>query len=223
MKRFNSCVLGFGLTALALAGCASVSPAGVEGPGVSSLGRGPDVGDAVPLPVEPPSEVEIAAIPNQHFAEALGPVLEALPNDYAFFYFDSDQKPVIGFANKAVPAAMEAVTSTGQQAQIIEDTGFTRAEYAAAADRFIVALEATWPQDVPFPMFGERPDLGVGTIGAILVTPDAARSSEEPTEVLEVATRLIEEADTESPFSIQIDETRVYGEGHAASSEGLAL
>jgi len=204
MKKLASCIVGLGLTALALSGCAAPS----------APGNGSDLGDAPSLPVDPPSEIEIAAIPNEEFASAVVPVLESFPNDYAFFYFDSEHKPVIGFTDKAVPTVMEAVTSTGQQAQIIEDTGFTQAEYRATAEKLIVDLHATWPQDVPFPMIDVRPDLGVGAIGAILVTPedssDSARSIQE-------STRLIEEADTESPFSIQIDEKQVFGEGEPAS------
>jgi hypothetical protein len=218
MMKVGSRVIGIGLTVLALSGCASTSVAGVEPTAASPSGGGSDLGDAPSLPMDPPSEIEIAAIPNEEFSSVVVPVLESFPNDYAFFYFDSEHKPVIGFTNEAVPAVVEAVTSTGQQAQIIEDTGFTQAEYQATAEKVIVDLRATWPQNLPFPIIGVRPDLGVGIIGAIRVTPDAARSSDESAQVLEESTRLIEEADTESPFSIQVDDERVYGDGHTASN-----
>jgi hypothetical protein len=218
MMRFNSCVIGFGLATLALSGCAAVPTAGVEPTAASSAGSESDLGDAS----SSPEEIEISAIPNQKFAQAVGPVLDSFPNDTAFFYFDSEKQPVIGFTDKAVPAVMEAVASTGQQAQIIEDTGFTQAEYTAAADEVIADLKETWPQNVPFPIVGERPDLGVGVIGAVRVTADAsanaAQSNEESSQSsLEESTRLIEKAGTEPPFSIQIDDERVFGEGHTSS------
>ena len=219
MKKFGSCAIGFALAALALSGCAAVSAAGVEPAPASSAGGGSDLGDVPSLPVDPPSEIEIAAIPNEEFSLAVVPVLESFPNDYAFFYFDSEKQPVIGFTSEAVPAVMEAITSTGQQAQIIEHTGFTESEYKAAADKAIADLRRTWPQDVPFPIIGGRPDLGVGVIGAVRVTADAAQSNElSAKSSLEESSRLIEKAETGSPFSIQIDYERVFGEGHAASN-----
>lgn len=223
MKRFNSCIIGFGMATLALSGCAAVPTAGFESTAASSAGSGRDLGDDSSLPVEQPTEIEIAAIPNQEFAQVVGPVLESFPNDTAFFFFDSEKRPVIGFTDRAVPAVMEAITSTGQQAQIVEDTGFTQAEYTAAADKVIADLSETWPHDVPFPMIGERPDLGVGVIGAVRVTADAsaktAQSNEDSAQSsLEESTRLIELADTKPPFSIQVDDQRVFGEGHTASN-----
>ncbi|WP_133160272.1 hypothetical protein [Cryobacterium zongtaii] len=203
MKKMASWVVGAGVTALALSGYAAASAAGVEPTAASA-------DDSLT-----PTDVELAAIPSSEFASAVGPVLESFPSDYAFFYFDSDMQPVIGLTSEAVPAVMEAVTMTGQQAQVVEDTGFTQAEYSAAADKVIADLQETWPADVPFPMIGVRPDLGVGAIGANLITNgeslDAARS-------IQKSTGLIEEADTESPFSIQIDEENVFGPLKAATS-----
>jgi len=214
VKTFNACVIGVVLTASVLSGGAAVSAADGGTTVTAGADSDSDLGDAPALPVAPPSEIEIAAIPIQEFVQAVGPVLDALPNDNAFFYFDGEQKPVIGFVDKAVPAVMAAVTSTGQEARIIEDAGFTQAEYAAAAEKVVADLRATWPQNVPFPIIGERPDLGIGVIGAIRVTRDtdanAAWSIRE-------STRLLQEADAESPFSIQIDDEHLFGEVHTAS------
>jgi hypothetical protein len=210
MKKMADWAVGAGVTALALSGCAATSAATAEPIPASTVD------------VLTPAEVERAAIPSSEFALAVVPVLESFPNDYAFFYFDTDVRPVLGFMNEAVPAVLDAVESTGQSAQIIEHAGFTHAQYRATAEKVIDELHATWPEDVPFPMIDVRPDLGVGAIGAILVTPDgtsdAAWSSEEPTLVLEKATRLIQDADTQPPFSIEIDDKHVFGEGHAAST-----
>jgi hypothetical protein len=210
MKKTAVWGIGAGLTALALSGCAATSAASGEPTPASTVD------------VLTPAEVERAAIPSAEFALAVVPVLESVANDYAFFYFDSDVRPVLGFAEEAVPAVLDAVESTGQSAQIIEHAGFTHAEYRGTAEKVIDELQATWPDNVPFPMIDVRPDLGVGAIGAILVTPDgtsdAAWSSDEPTLVLEKATRLIEQADPEPPFSMEIDDKHVFGEGHAAST-----
>ncbi|PXA72793.1 hypothetical protein [Cryobacterium arcticum] len=214
MKKFYACVIGVVLMALALSGGAAVSAADGGTTVAAGADSDSDLGDAPALPVAPPSEIEIAAIPNQEFAQLVGPVLDSLPNEYAFFYFDGEHKPVIGFVEKAVPAVMKAVTATGQEARIIEDAGFTYAEYAAAAEKVVADLHAAWPQDVPFPIIGERPDLGVGVIGAIRVTPDADANAAWS---IRESTRLIQEADASSPFSIQIDDERVFGEGHTAS------
>ena len=199
MLKFASCLIGLGLTVLALSGCAAASAAGVEPTAASVV-------DSLT-----PAEIEIAAIPNQEFSSAVGPVLESFPNDYAFFYFDSEQKPVIGFTSAAVPAVLDAVNSTGQPAQIIEDTGFTDAEYNATAEQLVVNLQAMWPKDVPFPMIGARPDFGVGVIG---VTRIADESSSDATRLIQESTRLIEEAVVGPPFSIQIDKN-VLGPGKA--------
>jgi hypothetical protein len=202
MKKLASWGVGAGLTALALSGCAAVTATGSEPAPASAF-------DSLTT-----AEIEIAAIPSSEFATAVGPVLESHPDDYAFFYFDSDLQPVIGFTGEAVPAVMEAVNSTGQQAQIIEHTRFTQAEYRATAERVITDLQATWPQDVPFPMIDVRPDLGVGAIGAIRI---ADEGSPDATQVIQESARLIQEADIEAPFSIQIDED-VFGPSMPATS-----
>ncbi|MGY4858640.1 hypothetical protein [Cryobacterium sp. AP23] len=202
MKKSASWVVVAALTALALSGCAAASAAGIEPTAASTA-------DQLTT-----AEIEIAAIPNEEFATAVGPVLESFPDDYAFFYFDSEHKPVIGFADDAVPAVLDAVNSTGQPARIIEHAGFTDAEYTAAADQLVADLHATWPEDVPFPMIGERPDFGVGVIGVIRI---ADEGSPDATRVIHESTRLIHAADVESPFSIQIDE-KIFGPGTAATS-----
>ncbi|WEO78367.1 hypothetical protein BJQ94_04835 [Cryobacterium sp. SO2] len=202
MKKLASWGVGAGLTALALSGCAAASVAGVEPTAASTA-------DSLT-----PDEIEIAAIPNQEFASAVGPVLESFPNDFAFFYFDSEHKPVVGFTDEAVPAVLDAVDSTGQQAQIIEHAGFTDAEYTATAEHLGADLQATWPTDVPLPMIGARPDVGVGVIG---VTRIADEASPDATRVINESTRLIHEAAVESPFTIQID-TKIFGPGTAATS-----
>ena len=51
-------------------------------------------------------------------------------------------------------------------------------------------------------------------IGAIRVTPDADANAAWS---IRESTRLIQEADAKSPFSIQIDDEHVFGEGHTAS------
>lgn len=200
MKKMASWVVGAGLTTLALSGCAAASAAGIEPAPASAF-------DSLTT-----AEIEIAAIPSSEFATSVGPVLESHPDDYAFFYLDRDLQPVVGFTGEAVPAVMEVVNSTGQQAQIIEDTGFTQTEYRAAAEKVILDLRAIWPQDVPFPMIDVRPDLGVGAIGAIRI---ADEGSSDANRVISEATRLVQEADVESPFSIQIDE--VFGPGSATT------
>ena len=202
MKKMAAWVLGAGLTTLALSGCAAASAAGVE-----------------PAPearadVLTPAAVELAAVPSSEFASAVGPVLESFPDDYAFFYFDSDLQPIIGFTSEAVPAVLDAVKSTGQPAEIIEHAGFTNAQYNAEAERLVTGLQARWPSDVPFPMIGARPDFGVGVIGVIRI---ADEGSADATRVIQESTRLIEEANVKAPFSIQIDHDRVFGEGHTAS------
>ena len=108
-------------------------------------------------------------------------------------------------------------TRLAQRAQFHEDAGFTDAEYTAAAEQLADGLYATWPRDVPFPMIGARPDLGVGVIGVIIVTEDG--TSDVPGSI-QKPTRLIDEADVESPFSIEIDDLHVFGSGTAASQIG---
>ncbi|MEC5184806.1 ABC-type phosphate transport system substrate-binding protein [Cryobacterium sp. MP_3.1] len=199
MKKIASCFIGLGLTALALSGCAAASAEGVE-PTTAS-----------PADSLTPAEVGITAVPNEEFSSAVGPVLESFPNDYAIFYFDSEHKPVIGFTSDAVPAVLDAVNSTGQPARIIEDAGFTDTEYNATAEQLVADLQATWPKEVPFPMVGARPDFGAGVIG---VTRIVDEGSSDATRLIEESTRLIEEADVGSPFSIQIDKN-VLGPGKA--------
>lgn len=207
MKKRAYYAVGLALTALTMTGCATASAASEEptaAPATEALTT---------------DEIERAAIPSAEFASEVGPVLESFPNDYAFFYFDSNMQPVIGFAGKAVPAVIDAVASTGQRAQIIENAGFTDAEYTATADRLADDLYTTWPRDVYFPMIGPRPDLGVGVIGAILITEDG--TSDVPGSI-EVPTRLLDKADVELPFSIQIDDQHVFGPGTAAASPDSA-
>lgn len=207
MTTIASCVAAIAVGVLAAGGPALASH--------NPVGTDVDRGDAPPLTVGPPSAVEIAALPSLEFSSAVVPVLESFPNDYAFFYFDRDMHPVIGFTHKAVPTVIAAVDSTGQQAQIIEDAGFTDAEYTAAAEELVVELLATWPEEVPFPMIGARPDLGVGVIGAIRI---AEMGSSDASQSLHGSTRLLQEAEIEfeSPFSLQIDAERVFGPGTAA-------
>ncbi|TFC54539.1 MULTISPECIES: hypothetical protein [unclassified Cryobacterium] len=197
-----SCFIGLGLTALALSGCAAASAEGIEPTAAS------------PANSLTPAEVKSAAVPNEEFSSAVGPVLESFPNDYAFFYFDSELKPVIGFTNEAVPAVLAAVKSTGQPAQILEDSGFTDAEYNATAEQLVADLQATWPTNVPFPMIGARPDFGVGVLG---VTRIADEGSSDAARLIQESTRLIEEADVGSPFSVQVDKN-VLGPGKPATA-----
>lgn len=194
----TACVLAFGSQAVA-----NDVPA-INGDRGSAIGHG-DRGDVRPLPIAPLSDAERAALPSLDFTSTVRPVLESSPNDYAFFYLDAGQQPVIGFTGKATPEVMNAIKSTGQQAKIIEDVGFTDAEYTARAEKLVVELQASWPKDVLFPMMGVRPDLGIGAIG---VTPIAEAGSADPT-------GLIQQIKVESPFSIEID-TNVLGPGTAA-------
>ena len=206
MKKSACCLVGAALVVLALSGCAAASAAGAEPAATSAAASAGDPGDVPALPVDPPSDIEIAAIPAMEFASAVGPVLESFPSDYAFFYFDSDMQPVVGFTDKAVPAVLDAVAATGQRAQIIEDAGFTDAEYTATADKLVAEVHATWPAGVLFPMIGPRPDLGIGAIGITRIAEEGSPDS----------TGLIQQIEVESPFTIQIDEN-VYGPGKTAA------
>lgn len=208
MKKFASCLIfGVGLMALALSGCASTSHAGLEPTEASAPGTDSE------------SAVESAARPSLEFTSAVSPVLESFPNDYAFFYFDNHLRPVIGFTNKAVPAVIDSVNATGQQAQIIEDAGFTDAEYNATAEKLVVGLQATWPEDVPFPMIGARPDLGAGVIGVTRIVE--VGSSQIAEDASSDATQSIQEIVIELPFSIQI-EIDTLGPGKTAAAGRLA-
>ena len=89
MKKRAYYAVGLALTALTMTGCATASAGSVEPTATSTA-------DSLTT-----AEIERAAIPSMEFASAVVPVLESFPDDFAFFYFDSDVQPIIGFTKNA--------------------------------------------------------------------------------------------------------------------------
>ena len=104
MKKRAYYAVGLALTALTMTGCATASAGSVEPTATSTA-------DSLTT-----AEIERAAIPSMQFASAVVPVLESFSDDFAFFHFDSDVQPIVGFTKNAVPAVVYAVAATEQRA-----------------------------------------------------------------------------------------------------------
>jgi hypothetical protein len=137
MNKITTGLVGVGLSALMLSGCATGPAAGTEGVETTSDAQRVESATEAPATEEMSEEEALAfdelAKLQEPLSVAVGAIEEQFPNEFAYTFFEEATLHV-GFKAAAPEDAVALLEATGGSYVVIEEAGFNTVEYQAAMD-----------------------------------------------------------------------------------------
>jgi hypothetical protein len=136
MHKSTSTLVGVGLTALLLSGCAAAPAPGADGLATTAGSQhveSPKATSSERISDEETATFDALAEAQGPLGIAVGEVEEQFPDDFAYDFFEQETLRV-GFAGRAPEGAVALLEATGGSYTVTEGAGFAAIDYQAAAD-----------------------------------------------------------------------------------------
>ena len=172
-------LVGVGLSALLLSGCAAAPAVGAE---------------ALDSRVDSP---EITRVQTGPLGDAAGRIEEQFPNDYAYALFDDENAIHVAFKAEAPADAVAILEATGQPHVVVESVGFNAADYQAAMDSVVRQTEkyVTTEREVSV---AQDPSIGAGVISVSFQSNDPSLLADPG---------IVKSLEVDAPFQLVFDDT----------------
>jgi hypothetical protein len=179
MNKIATSLVGVGLSALVLSGCAAAPAVGAE---------------VIDSRIDSP---EITRVQTGPLGDAAGLIEEQFPNDFAYALFDDDNAIHVAFKAEAPAHAVAILEATGQPHVVVESVGFNAADYSAAQDSVVRQTQkyATTEREVSV---ASDPSIGAGVITVSFQSNDASLLGDPG---------IVESLEVDAPFKIVFDDT----------------
>lgn len=179
MNKIATSLVGVGLSALVLSGCAAAPAVGAK---------------AIDSRMDSP---EITRVQTGPLGDAAGLIEEQFPNDFAYALFDDDNAIHVAFKAEAPADAVAILEATGQPHVVVESVGFNAADYQAAMDSVARQTEkyVTTEREVSV---ASDPSIGAGVITVSFQSNDGSLLGDPG---------IVKSLEVDAPFQIVFDAT----------------
>jgi hypothetical protein len=206
MNKLASCLVGIGLTTLALSACTAPSATDSEHSSSDTTAIGVGMEQVVPGdPTETALPADSSAMYEEGFWEqnqaplgtATAAIQEQFPREFAYAFFDDSSAMHVGFSGSAPTEAVALLENTGLPYVIVESLGFNAAEYETATD-VVVDQTLRYVTEERQVTVSSVPSAGPGVIVVSFQSDDPELTTNPG---------LTEAITVEEPFTVTFDDT----------------